>query len=314
LGIAFGATFDLGGNSQTVAALSDASGSGGTLTNSGAASATVALGLNGNFTNTFSGVVADAAPTNAISFIKNGSATEILAGANSYRGTTTVNVGTLLINGSLGTNSVTVNGGRLGGNGVIGGPVNVQAGGTLSPGTGAIGTLTVNGPLTINGTCFIKLDQSAQTNDVVIGLSSVTGAGTLNVANLNGTFAAGATFQIFSATNYSAFNFSTFNLPSLGVGLAWNTTNLAVDGTLSVIVTAAPQFSAIAPTADGNFIFNGTGAAGVNYELDAATNLAWPIAWIYVTNAVADQTGLYQLFDNSVTNFPQRFYRVKSGQ
>src|ERR1019366_8890604 len=96
LAIASGATFDLGGNSQTVASLSDTNG-GGWITNSGAAPATLTLNLNGNFNNIFSGVVADATPTSAISLVKNGSATEILVGANTYRGTTVVNVGTLLV-------------------------------------------------------------------------------------------------------------------------------------------------------------------------------------------------------------------------
>ena len=66
------------------------------------------------------------------------------------------------------------------------------------------------------------------------------------------------------------------------------------------------------PAGDGNFIFNGTGAAGINYELDAATNLSVPIAWIYVTNAVADPAGIFQLLDGAATNYPQRFYRVMS--
>jgi hypothetical protein len=192
--------------------------------------------------------------------------------------------------------------------------VTIQAGGTLAPGSSGIGTLTINGPLTISGTCSLKLDRSAPTNDMVVGLSGVVCTGTLNVVNLNGTLGAGDSFQIFSATNYSALNFSTLNLPPLGVGLAWNTTNLTVNGIISVVVTAAPQFGSIAPTGDGNFIFNGTGAAGLNYELDAATNLTWPMAWIYVTNAVADQSGAYQLFDTAATNYPQRFYRIMSNQ
>ena len=311
LAIASGATLDLGGNSQAVASLSDANG-GGALANSGAAPATFTLNLNGSFNNAFSGNIADAAATNAISLVKNGSATETLAGANTYRGTTTVNAGTLLVNGALGTNVVTVNGGKLGGIGGIGGAVNIAAGGTLAPGSNAIGTLTIHGAVTINGTCFIKLDKSAATNDVVVGWSSVNGAGTLNVVNLGGTLAAGDRFQIFSATNYAGLAFTTSNLPPLGVGLAWSTANLNANGTVSVIVTAAPQFSAIVPAGDGNFIFNGTGAAGINYELDAATNLSVPIAWIYVTNAVADPAGIFQLLDGAATNYPQRFYRVMS--
>ena len=309
LAIASGAIFDLGGNFQSVASLSDAGGNGGAVTNSGAAPATFTFNLSGAVTSTFSGVIADAAATNAITLVKNGTANEMLAGACTYRGPTTVNGGTLLVNGSLGTNLVTVNGGRFGGTGVIGGPVIIQGGGTLAPGNNGIGTLTVNNALTLNGNCSIELNRDAQTNDVIGGLSSVTFSGTLNVANLSGTLAAGDSFQIFSATNYGG-NFVTLNLPPLGTGLAWNTTNLTVNGSLSVIATALPQFSSIVQSGDGNFVFNGTGAAGLNYELDAVTSLQSPLLWLFVTNAVADQNGLFQLFDLSATNFPQRFYRV----
>jgi hypothetical protein len=135
----------------------------------------------------------------------------------------------------------------------------------------------------------------------------------LKVINLHDPLAAGDTFQIFSATNFSG-NFATLNLPTLGTGLAWNTTNLNVNGTLSVIVTAVPQFTAIVPAADGNFIFSGTGAAGLTYELDAATDLTSPIFWLFVTNTVVDQTGFFQMFDSSATNYPQRFYRLMSSQ
>jgi hypothetical protein len=87
-----------------------------------------------------------------------------------------------------------------------------------------------------------------------------------------------------------------------------------VNGTLSVIATASPQFSSMVQQGDGNFHFSGTGAAGVTYELDATTNLMSPIGWLFVTNTVADQSGLFQLVDLHATNFPQRFYRIMSGQ
>ncbi|HZL77628.1 MAG TPA: hypothetical protein VFC17_02160 [Candidatus Limnocylindrales bacterium] len=96
--------------------------------------------------------------------------------------------------------------------------------------------------------------------------------------------------------------------------MAWNTTNLTVNGTLSVIATALPQVSSITQSSDGNFVFSGTGAVDATYELDAATNLQSPVLWFFVTNTVADQSGLFQLFDLSATNFLQRFYRVMSSQ
>ena len=81
-----------------------------------------------------------------------------------------------------------------------------------------------------------------------------------------------------------------------------------------VVATVGPQFGWLTQTSDGNFHFAGTGAAGITYELDGATNLAPPIAWLFVTNAVADQNGLFQLWDLSATNFSQKFYRITGGQ
>jgi len=138
-------------------------------------------------------------------------------------------------------------------------------------------------------------------------------SGTLLVTNLSGTLAVGDSFKIFNAAAYSG-NFTSYRLPTLGVGLGWNTTNLTVNGTLSVIVTASPQFSSIVQRSDGNFQFSGTGAAGVTNELDVANNLLSPIAWLFVTNAVADQSGLFQFVDLQATNFSQRFYRIMAGQ
>jgi autotransporter-associated beta strand protein len=309
LSVSSGAAFDLGGNSQTVASLADGFG-GGVITNSGAAPVTLTLG-GGSGTNTFSGVIADTAATNAISLVKNGAAVEILAGANHFRGATTVNNGALIVHGSLGTNSVTVNGGALGGNGVIGGPMAIQSGGTLSSGN-STGLLTINNTLTLGGTTFIEINKAAPTNDVIQGISTIAYGGMLTVTNLGGTLAAGDSFKIFYATNYTG-SFAMSNLPPLGVGLAWNM-NALTNGTLSIVATLPPQFGAITQTADGNFQFTGSGSAGVAYELDAATNLAPPIAWNFVTNAMADQNGRFQFSDLLATNFPQRFYRIISGQ
>jgi len=246
------------------------------------------------------------------SFTENGAGTVTLSGTDTYTGPTRVNAGTLLVNGSLGASTVTVAGGTLGGNGTIAGPVTVQSGATLAPGSNSIGALTINNSLTLGGTTLIELNRDTGTNDIIRGVSSVTYGGTLTVTNLAGTLAPGDSFRIFYATTFSGA-FATFNLPALGVGLDWNTDALT-NGVLSVVATALPQFGTITQLEDGNFQLNVTGAAGVAYELDAATDLAPPVIWSFVTNAMADQSGQFQLFDLQATNFPQRFYRILSSQ
>ena len=86
-----------------------------------------------------------------------GAGTWILSGANTYTGATVVTAGTLLINGSTHADSAVSVGaaGTLGGSGTVNGAVALTAGGTLAPGSGGVGTLTLTdtgaAALTLNG-------------------------------------------------------------------------------------------------------------------------------------------------------------------
>ncbi|HEX7262376.1 MAG TPA: cadherin domain-containing protein, partial [Luteolibacter sp.] len=115
-------------------------GLGGTLTFATPLS-TDALLISGNLGN-----------ANAISkqggFIKTGLGTVTLSNTNTYIGATAINNGTLLVNGSLSTTATTVAAsGKLGGSGTLGGAVTNN--GTLAPGNGSIGTLSVNNTVTL---------------------------------------------------------------------------------------------------------------------------------------------------------------------
>jgi fibronectin-binding autotransporter adhesin len=136
--------------------------------------------------NTIAGALSDA-PENTLGLTKNGSGKWILSGVNTYTGVTTINEGTLLINGdsSNATGAVIVNGGVLGGSGgTIGGAVTINDGGTLAPGSSP-GILTVDNNVTIaNGGAF-----SAELNGPTVGTEYdrlvITGAD--SVFSLTGT-------------------------------------------------------------------------------------------------------------------------------
>lgn len=101
--------------------------------------------------NTLASLIQDNPASNGgtVGVTKNGAGKWILTGNNTYTGATTVNAGTLLINGnqSAATGLTTVSaGGTLGGTGTLGGGLTNS--GIVNPGNG-VGTLTVNGNVTM---------------------------------------------------------------------------------------------------------------------------------------------------------------------
>ena len=123
--------------------------------------------------NTLISAVTDGAGMGFSAIIKDGSGTLTITANNSYSGGTTVNGGTLLVNGKgdLGDGNVTVNNsGTLGGNstspiisrGVFGNGgdgITVAAGGNLAPGNGGNNTavITVNA-LTLQPASNFRID------------------------------------------------------------------------------------------------------------------------------------------------------------
>ncbi len=175
---------DVSGLNQTVNALTGA----GTVqlddfngANVGTASVlTVSSGL-------FTGSIFDNGKGGAL--VKNSAGTLILSGNNAYNGTTTINAGTLQVDGFIGSKTTLVNVlGTLSGSGILGG--NVLSSGLVSPGasTGSLarGKLTVNGNYTQTaaGTLLIEVNgKNAGNFDVLAVGGAANLAGAVRILN-----------------------------------------------------------------------------------------------------------------------------------
>ncbi len=242
------------------------------------------LQVNQNSEGVFSGPMLDATSGRELGFIKGGVARLTLSGTNTYTGPTTVSNGTLVVNGAVTASAVSVKAGTtLAGTGFLGGPITVEAGGTLAPGL-SLGTLTIANYLALAPDSFTALEINA-TNGLsarVLGLTGVNYAGTLMLTNLAGpgTLASGQTFQIFGVVPTATGNFTTITSPD-APDVAWAFTPGL--GRLTVLATTANY-----PTNLSLTVSNG------------ALSLTWPVThlgWIAQSNtsSLANSAGWYDV-------------------
>jgi autotransporter-associated beta strand protein len=148
---------------------------------------------------------------------KTGTGTLTLSGTNTYTGATTVDAGTLSVNGSIASSVLTtVNaGGTLGGTGTVGNTAIV--GGTLAPGN-SIGIIDVSGNLSLDGSSTYAVEVSPIDAD----RTNVSGTATL-AGNVAAAFASGSymvrNYTILSATGgLGGTTFGSLSTTSLPAG------------------------------------------------------------------------------------------------
>jgi autotransporter-associated beta strand protein len=265
---------------------------GGTIVANGAAIAhNVALTGTGGVFNTTAATSVSGAIGGTGGLWKNGTGTLTLTGVNTYTGNTNVEVGKLVVNGSLASSVRILKNGSLGGNVTIAG--NLTNLGTLAPGNSP-GTATISGNYLEAGTLDIEvwgLTANTQHDQVVVsGTATFQTGSTLKVTKTGGTFDLARTESVVavSALAYSGtftnldrgtqttqvfFNNATGRIHGSGITETQTFADLTTDTNRKAIATVLYANG----LTDGQVIKNGTAvlAAGKAFiasgEMGAAT-------------------------------------------
>lgn len=190
---------------------------------------------------TFNGVInnecSNKSYSGTTSIVKEGNGYWKLTGANTYKGTTTVKDGTLIVNGvQTGTGKTTVMAGAtLAGRGTIPAVVEVQPEAFIQPGDPSIGTtniatLTV-GSLTMKtgSQANMEINRNTTYSDRIASTGAVVIDGTLNLT-ITGTPQLNDQFTLFTGTSVTG-SFSQIIPATPGTGLSWSFAN----GVLKVV-------------------------------------------------------------------------------
>ncbi|GAU86636.1 autotransporter domain-containing protein [Bosea sp. BIWAKO-01] len=191
------------------------------------------------------------------SLTKAGAGTLVLSGASLHSGTTSVNAGTLVVNGSIASAATVNSGGTLAGSGTLGG-LAVMSGGTVAPGN-SIGTLTIAGNVAFaaGSTYQVEINAAGQGDRInASGLATLSG-GTVQVLAENGTYAAATTYTILTAGGGVSGRFTdvTSNLAFLTPSLAYAPQN--------VTLTMSRNGTSFGPGGGGTFIARTRNQSGI---------------------------------------------------
>ncbi len=269
-------------------------------------------------------------------FTKSGASTLTLSASNTYTGNTVISAGTLRLNepgavssanistvtgttiDATGRNDQTLtllSGQTLTGAGIITGSLTNSPGATFNVGgIHAIGTNTISGGVTLQGTTYMEVTNNGVKLDGVQASGNIEYGGTLVVSNLDAVhpFAAGQSFPLFTGGGYAgAFANIVPAIP--GPGLGWDTNSLTTTGTLNVISTTPqmPHITSISLSGMTLTISGTNGTVSGSYRVLASTNLAAPLnQWVPLTMTNYDSSGNFSFSTNINATLPQQYYII----
>ena len=260
---------------------------------------------------TIGGVISSTAASDGL--IKSGPGILALTGVNAFTGPTTLNQGTLRVDGSIDSAStVTVNGGTLVGTGMINGTVNVPAGGTLSisnvAGPLGVADVVIDGTLSFG---ILDVEQEPESSLAVSGNLNLTGA----TLNLNIT--AGTVQTEYIIATYGSLTGTFANItglpPGWAVDYSHNTTNaIAIVPTTPVAPPAQPTglVATASISADGSTSFvklDWNAASGAaDYIVKRSTSNGGPYTPIATTR--------FRTYNDTAVTIGQTYYYVVSAE
>lgn len=272
-----GGTFNTSGNSLTLSGNMTGSGSltktgAGTLiltgTNSYTGGTTVTAGILQGDTISLQGVIANNSQvtfnqntngtyagimTGSGSLIKTGTGTLTLTGTNTYTGATSIDEGSLSVNGSI-SSPVTIGAaGTLMGSGLIAG--DVANSGVLAPGN-SIGTLTIIGNYTqnIGSTYQVEANAAGQSDRLAVTGTAAINGGTVSVLAESGNYRLRTLYTILTATGGVTGTYSdvTSNLAFLTPSLSYDAHDVYLTLTRNDV-----SFAGVAATANQYAVSSG---------------------------------------------------------